>query len=747
MRGCGMLFPRWGHAHTLEAASGKDYYVERCLSTRSWRNMRKSIIVALLLLMSGFTVVALLPETVSATTLYVGGAGPGNYTTIQAAVDDGNPGDTVYVYGGTYFEGLSISKTLTLTGESRDTTIVDGHGLAVAVRVTATWANITSLTITNSSLLYQAGLILHGAHNSRVENVNMSGNFDGLVVSESNSTLVANNTLSWNGRRGLHVSQSNYTTVIGNNLSDNWDSGVELSDSHNNTVQGNTASGNGLAGIQITHSFNTTVSGNVMVENGLGMSGDSVEHWNTHMIGPSNTVNGKPIRYWSDVIGGTLTPDAGQVILANCTDVTVQNLNMDNGSYGVTLAFSSNNTVEGNALLSQRWYGVLVHHSDWNTVAFNTLRSNRANGIHVYRSHNNTIDSNNVSENKVGIDLMFSSGNEIRNNTVLNNQYGVTLHLSDNNSVYHNHFSGNQSHGRDSLGNNTWDNGYPSGGNIWPDYVGVDDCSGPNQDVCPDPDGIGDDPYTVDGDVQDRYPLLGPGFEPNHPPVASFTVTPTEGNVSTVFTLNASASYDVEDMTSELTFEWDFYDRGEWDASGMIVQKKYSLPGNYTIRLRVTDTGGRTGTTTQLVTVAPVEIEVISCRIEDPLPGATVFGNYTIEGTAVFPNGDAKGVQIRIDNGSWMEADGTTTWSFAWDTTKVPDGEHTISARAYNVTEISEVVTTYSKVVNVTIIVDNTARSHGDPFLGHVLILAMVSLVVVMVTAGLALRARRRAKD
>ena len=38
----------------------------------------------------------------SGNTLYVGGTGPGNYTSIQNAVDNASDGDTVFVYDGTY---------------------------------------------------------------------------------------------------------------------------------------------------------------------------------------------------------------------------------------------------------------------------------------------------------------------------------------------------------------------------------------------------------------------------------------------------------------------------------------------------------------------------------------------------------------------------------------------------------------------------------------------------------------------
>ena len=45
---------------------------------------------------------------------------------------------------------------------------------------------------------------------------------------------------------------------------------------------------------------------------------------------------------------------------------------------------------------------------------------------------------------------------------------------------------------------NVWDDGYPSGGNYWDNYTGVDS----------NHDGIGDTPYIIDADNVDNYPLM-----------------------------------------------------------------------------------------------------------------------------------------------------------------------------------------------------------------------------------------------
>jgi parallel beta-helix repeat protein len=58
----------------------------------------------------------------------VGGSGPGNYSTIQEAVNMATPGDTIYVFEGVYYESVQIDKSLSVIGEKYETTIIDGLG-------------------------------------------------------------------------------------------------------------------------------------------------------------------------------------------------------------------------------------------------------------------------------------------------------------------------------------------------------------------------------------------------------------------------------------------------------------------------------------------------------------------------------------------------------------------------------------------------------------------------------------------
>jgi parallel beta-helix repeat protein len=153
---------------------------------------------------------------------------------------------------------------------------------------------------------------------------------------------------------------------------------------------------------------------------------------------------------------------------------------------------------------------VLYGGSSRNTVTRNNITNNYNGILFTYESHSNSISGNTITNNDyAGIWLDDSGNNVIYTNNVANNSYGIKLSsnaiFGQYNIIYHNNFIDNteQVYG-DYVSFNIWDDGYPSGGNYWSDYTGVDTQSGPYQNETGS-DGIGDTPYGPD-----RYPLMNP---------------------------------------------------------------------------------------------------------------------------------------------------------------------------------------------------------------------------------------------
>jgi len=93
----------------------------------------------------------------------------------------------------------------------------------------------------------------------------------------------------------------------------------------------------------------------------------------------------------------------------------------------------------------------------------------------------------------------------------------------------------------------------------------------------------------------------------NQPPTANFTVTPTSGDTTTNFNLDASSSTDDKDPVTSLQVRWDWEDDGAYDTGWTTTKtasQQYTIAGTYTIKLEVKDTGGLTSTATKSVMVS-----------------------------------------------------------------------------------------------------------------------------------------------
>ena len=206
-------------------------------------------------------------------------------------------------------------------------------------------------------------------------------------------------------------------------------------------------------------------------------------------------------------------------------DNKVENVNAsyNSGFYfevsGIYLYFSNNTTVANNTASANEEYGIYAFHSGNLTVSNNTVSSNGYTGIHAYGGDRTEITDNLVSLNQVksGIYVGGSNNSVIARNVVRQNHYGISISSSFQGPVFHNLIIDNAYQASDGLETRIWDNGYPTGGNYWSDYSGVDFYRGPWQNV-PGSDGFGDTSHTVDFDSLDRYPLISQFPEYAFPP-------------------------------------------------------------------------------------------------------------------------------------------------------------------------------------------------------------------------------------
>ncbi len=257
-----------------------------------------------------------------------------------------------------------------------------------------------------------------GDYNIISGNTANSNTFIGISLSKINDNTISGNTANDN-HRGITLFNCDGNIISGNTANDNTYDGIILSDNgDDNTISGNTANDN-HRGITITYR-NNTLSGNVMNGCGLEILG-LFEELNSHDIDATNLVNGKSLYYYTNEIN--LAPsnftNAGQVILVNCTDSLISNLNTSNCYKGISLHYCNNNTVSGNTA-NNNDRGIYLGSSNNNTVSRNTANNNDR-GIYIHNSDYNTITGNTAKLGGVGITLHNSNYNIVSGNTLLGN--------------------------------------------------------------------------------------------------------------------------------------------------------------------------------------------------------------------------------------------------------------------------------------------------------------------------------------
>jgi len=221
-----------------------------------------------------------------------------NYDTIQAAIEapQTSDGHTILVETGTYYEKVVVSKSLTLVGENRSDTIIDGSYAGTVVNIIASNVKITGFTIQKSGLFPNNGIYVRGTStgNNISYNILIDNGEAGIHLEDSSNNVVSCNIAASNVDFGIYLHGSRNNTVFGNTISNNW-CGIRLEYSSNNTVFGNTVLNNDL-GSNPFNSSNNVFFHNSFVENIQQIySYDSTNVWD----------NGYPSggNYWSDYTG------------------------------------------------------------------------------------------------------------------------------------------------------------------------------------------------------------------------------------------------------------------------------------------------------------------------------------------------------------------------------------------------------------------------------------------------------------
>jgi parallel beta-helix repeat protein len=247
------------------------------------RKITAGLFISLLLIgsLAGASKTSILDtSSMPGTIRHVGGTGPGNYTSIQEAVNASEAGDTVFVHNDSapYYEHVTINTSLTVLGEDRRTTILNGSDLNTPViTVLSEQVTIQNLTILNAS----EAVMINACNVSLYQNTILQcqsgitavpgsmefavGDWDFSLLS---GIIITNNTIA-DSEGGITIIFCTNALIYKNKLIDDY-CGITLGCVFNSTILYNTVFRSEL-GIGDTLSSGNTYSRNMLMNDTYGI--------------------------------------------------------------------------------------------------------------------------------------------------------------------------------------------------------------------------------------------------------------------------------------------------------------------------------------------------------------------------------------------------------------------------------------------------------------------------------------------
>jgi parallel beta-helix repeat protein len=484
---------------------------------------------------------------------------------------------------------------------------------------------------------------------------------DGIHLHYSNDTLIGGpmvNDISNNDGNGVYVT-GDRNKIWDNTIRDNGQDGVYIEGEDNEVGGGesekrNEINGNGANGVHLRGmgTFGNTVAGNyiglargealagnaghgVLIEDGaygntIGGSGAGEGNW----INGKNYGTGQGGQSGVYLSGGDTH---NNTVVGNIIGAPVHwQWKAPIGHHGISIYNGAHDNYIGvlglgNTILSSNWSGIAIVESNDNLVWFNKIGTD---GARI-----------NWGNNFYGVAVVGGTGNVIAVNEIAYNGTPDGLDEAEA-GVYvggaaalGNTISANSIHDNDGPGIKLVEEG--NYGAEAPTITaascrgGVEGiaCPGCTVEVFSDADDEGQ--VFEDNITANPEGFFSVGGSPNGPyvtatatdgndstsafsspfyvgpcntaPTAAFTVTPTSGFTSTLFSFDTSGCSDTEDPVSALQVRWDWETDGLYDtdwSTTKTASHTFTTTGQHTIRLEVQDTAGLADATTRQVTVS-----------------------------------------------------------------------------------------------------------------------------------------------
>lgn len=424
---------------------------------------------------------------------------PTDFPTVQAAINNADEGCTIFVHEGVYNENVVVNKTVSLLGENKEKTMIDGGDSGMTVSILAENVSVKNFTIQGGgSNAYESGIFVGAFHGNVTDNIIVENSLFGICLNYSINTLVSANVIRQNKGDGIVLYNSYNNTFVDNTLTGNK-IGLHLHSSDQNNISSNTLQENRLGGVGLVYSSGNWITNNSILRNtgngiildyssdnnmltgntitatvGYGLmlassSGNILRNnsmsTNTfdfycpairpslsdflNDIDDSNVINSQPVYYIVNekglLIDQSTFTEIGYLALINCTDMKVQNISLSQNGQGLLLAFTNSSIIE-NFKAAKNNYGMQLLYCFNNTIANSAFTDNSEDGITVdHSSTRNSFLHNTLENNHYAMRLIHSTNeNYIADSLLTNNTIGIWMYsYCDYNTIASNMLTNN----------------------------------------------------------------------------------------------------------------------------------------------------------------------------------------------------------------------------------------------------------------------------------------------------------------
>ena len=583
--------------------------------------MRNAIImlITVSIFLSFFTVILPVETCVaSGNTIYVDndydGSTPGwqidHFDKIKDGVNAANINDTVdtvYVYSGEYHEyNIVITSDLTLTGENKAATIIDGDKNGHVIAASGSAGNEITFSISGFTIKNAGGEGNDCIAMSYVNDGDVNDNIiinsdrgDGIQLDHCSGITISDNAITNNDVNGIHFILSTDNTVENNQIQNNQ-RGIRIYlSSNNNVIYDNTITANNQYGIRILQSQNNRIYLNDFTSNGQNAHDSSSNDWSYNSQG----------NYWDDYMGYDNNSDGigdtpydipgdsnqdmyplGYFAGENQKPVaTIDPATPNSATQGQTVSFSGHGEDSDGYITGYNWRS-----SKDGQLNTQTSFSTSSLSVGTHTIYFKVKDDDNEWSDEVSTNLVINSQDNQKPTAIIVNPDSPTSTVTYGEPV--------DFHGY----------GLPSEGMIieWSWRSSIDGILSSESTFTKSD--LSNGTHIIYFKVKDSNGwsdevstslVIELGSPPsNEPPVAD-AGGPYTGYVNVSVSFDASGSYD-PDGDEIVSYVWDFGDGT--NGTGMSIEHTYNSNGNYIVNLTIADSKGNSST---ISTYANVSIQ------------------------------------------------------------------------------------------------------------------------------------------